>query len=154
MLVDPTSSFNPYARARHVRYAEANVVYHVISKTHGNLFLMRPDRNGKLQRIVAGILAVAKSRYPSVANYGLSILSNPLHALLGTPTGDPAVLADYIGFLKGQLTHRWRREVGWYGSIWDGYESTAIITPRGQLSALDQPADSQCRNRSRPLHRS
>lgn len=137
MLVSPTSSFDPYARARHVRYAEANVVYHVISKTRGGLFLMRPDPHGKLERIVAGVLAVAKSRYPAVANYGLSILSNHLHALLATRDGDPAAIADYIGFFKRQLTHRWRREVGWNGSIWEGYESTAIISPSRQISTLE-----------------
>lgn len=137
MRLDSESPFDPYARSRHVRYAETNVVYHVISKTRGSLFLMRPDRYGKLRRIVAGILAVAKSLYPNVANYALSILSNHLHALLATRNGDHADIGRYIGFVKKELTRRWRHEVGWNDSIWAGYQSTAIITPKRQVYVLE-----------------
>ena len=130
-------SHNPFARSRHVRYVESNVVYHAISRTHGNLFLMRPDRSGLLERIVAGVLAVARVNYPNVENYALSILSNHLHALLAALNGDPAAIADYMGFLKREITRRWRDEVGWSGSIWEGYQATAILTPGGQLAALE-----------------
>lgn len=135
----PAESFDPYARAQHVRYVEKGVLYHVVSRTRGNLFLMRPDLEGKLRKVVAGILAVAKATYPNVANYGSSILSNHLHACLASNNGDVAAIADYIGFLKRELTRRWKQESGlqWVGSIWDGYDYSAIITPERQLSTFE-----------------
>ncbi len=131
------ANVDPFFRSRHVRYVEPQVVYHVISRTRGNLYLMRPDRSAKLRRIVAGILAVAKSNYPEVANYGLSMLSNHFHGCLAARNGDPGAIADYMRFLKGELTRRWSDEVGWSGSIWEGYEATAVITPEQQLAVLD-----------------
>lgn len=126
----------PYARARHARYFEPGVVYHVISRTHGNLYLLRPDHEGELRSIVTGILAEAKSNWPHVRNYGTSILSNHLHALLAAVAGDPRNIADYIAFIKREITRRWRAQVDWTGSIWGGYRAAAVITPQGQLAAF------------------
>jgi hypothetical protein len=55
---------------------EAGVTYHIISRTHGNLSLLRPDKPGRLRRIVAGVLAQAKANCPSVGNQATVVLSN------------------------------------------------------------------------------
>ncbi len=134
--VGPDATEQSYARARHARYFEPGVVYHVISRTHGNLYLLRPDTEGELRSIVTGILAEAKSNWPRVRNYGTSILSNHLHALLAVVDGDPRNIADYIAFIKRELTRRWRAQVDWTGSIWGGYRAAAVITPESQLAAF------------------
>lgn len=126
----------PYAAAKHARYLEPGVVYHVTSRTRGNLFLLRPDLAGAMRQIVVGILAEAKSNFPNVNNFATAILSNHLHALLAAMSGDPRLLASYVGFVKRELTRRWKQEVGWSGSIFEPYVATAIISPEAQLRAL------------------
>jgi REP element-mobilizing transposase RayT len=131
------SAATSYARARHARYIQTGTTYHIISRTHGNLFLLRPDAHGYLRRLVAGILAQAKTNFPTVANFATVLLSNHLHALAAVRFGDPRVLADYIAFVKRELTRRWSSHVKWTGSIWGGYQCTAVISPEAQLAALD-----------------
>ena len=111
----PQQPRDQFARARHARYLECGVVYHILSRTRGNLFLLRPDLKGKLSAIVAGVLAEAKSNWPNVANFASSVLSNHLHALLAVTSGDPRDLVDYVAFVKREVSRRWKDDVGWSG---------------------------------------
>jgi REP element-mobilizing transposase RayT len=125
------------ARARHARYVERNVTYHVISRTRGNLFLMRPDARGRLKQITAGILSQARRNFPGIRNFATVVLSNHLHILLRCVDGDPRAIADYVGFIKRELALRWKNEVHWNGSIWGGYQCTALLTPEAEERAFD-----------------
>ena len=123
-----------YTRARHARFLKRGCVYHVLSRTVGNMFLLRPDLEGELRAIIAGILAQARMRYPSIAIYAAVVLSN--HMLIGVLEGDPRVAADFIGFFKREVTRRWCHHVNWSRSMWEGYRATAVITPEAQQIAL------------------
>jgi len=127
---------DPYARARHVRYFEQGIPYHIVSRTRGNLFLLTPDLEGLLRSTIAGVLAEAKHNWPNISNFGVAVLSNHLHALLAAMSGDPRNIVDYIAFAKREITRRWRKEVGWSGSMWGGYDCAAIITPTAQIDTL------------------
>lgn len=125
-----------YARARHVRYFERGVVYHFVSRTRGNLFLLRPDLEGHLRRIFVGVLAKAKDNFGGVANFGTAAMSNHLHMLLAPTSDDPRMIVDYVGFVKREVARRWRQEVNWPGSIFEKYECAAVLTPEAQIRTL------------------
>jgi hypothetical protein len=135
---------DPYARGKHVRYFELGVPYHIVSRTRGNLFLLRPDLNGLLRSIFVGVFAEAKQHWENIANFASSALSNHMHNFLAAMDGDPRNIADYIAFIKRETCHRWRREVGWERSLWDGYEYAAVITPDAQLDVLAYVAGQGC----------
>ena len=132
----PEDLANPFARTRHARYFEAQVVYHIISRTRGNLFLFRPDIEGVQRKIVAGVLREAQDQYGNIANYATSLMSNHLHTLLAAKFGDPRTISDYMRFIKGELTRRWNKEIGWSGSAWDGFIAAAVVSPEAQIRAL------------------
>ncbi len=100
------------------------------------MFLLRPDLEGTLRAIIVGVLANARDRFPSIANFATSQMSNHLHDLLAAMRGDPRVLADYIAYTKREIALRWRREVGWSGSVFEGYRCSALVTVEAQLSAF------------------
>ena len=127
---------NPYARGKHVRYFERGVVYHVVSRTRGNLFLLRPDLDGLLRSILVGVFREAHERWKNIANFATSVMSNHMHNALAALYGDPRNLADYIAYVKRETCRRWRREVDWQRSLWDGYECAAVITPQAQLDVV------------------
>lgn len=59
-------AFDPLQRSRHARYFEDGVVHHVVFRTLQGFFLLNPDRQGRLRRIAAGVLAKARETFPSV----------------------------------------------------------------------------------------
>jgi REP element-mobilizing transposase RayT len=130
------ADLSPYARARHARYFEQRVAYHVMARARGNLFLLRPDLEGKQREIFAGVYAEARRNYPSIANCAAAVMSNHQHGMLWPRDGDPRVIADYVGYVSRETTRRWRGEVGWHGSIWETYIATAVVTPAAQLRTL------------------
>jgi REP element-mobilizing transposase RayT len=136
-ITDSDRLLCPYAPARNVRYFEPKVVYHVISRTRGNRFLLRPDLDGLLRKIIAGVLAQGRDQYPTIGNCGTSVLSNHLHALLFVRHGDVRLLADYIGYIKREIARRWSHYIDWNGSIFGRYRYSAIITADGQRAALN-----------------
>ena len=142
-MTDPTTTsehapprLDPYARARHARYFESTCAYHVISRTRSNMFLLRPDLEGEFRRIAAGVHAQAQKRFSDILNCGAAILSNHFHELVVVPSGDTSRLADYMRFIKSEISRRWKIHIGWSGSVFEGYVATAVITAAGQRRAL------------------
>lgn len=124
---------DPFQRARHARYFENDVLYHVIFRVTQGFFLLTPDAEGLLRSITAGIIGHGRETYPKVRNYATALLSNHGHLEIG---GNSEDLAAYVGFIKRELSRRWGREIGWRGIFEEGYHATALITPRAQERCL------------------
>jgi len=106
---------------------------------------LRPDRPGLLRKTIAGVLAEAKRNWPNIANFATSVMTNHMHNALAATSGDPRDLADYLAFVKREITRRWRRQVGWEGSMWGGYDCTAIITDAAQVETLAYIVGQSCK---------
>ena len=75
-----------FQRARHARYFEPAMPYHVLWQVLGAFFLLRPDRQRELQKLVAGVIAKAQFNWPEVSLYAASFLST--HALCAAAHND------------------------------------------------------------------
>jgi REP element-mobilizing transposase RayT len=124
---------DPYNRARHARYYEGDCVYHVVSRTLQGLFLLLPDADGELRRIIAGVIGHARKTYTGVRVHAAVFLSNHFHLAI---SGDHQQLAAYVGFIKREVARRWGPHIGWEGVFKSGYATSAVITPEGQRDCL------------------
>ncbi len=120
-------------RVRHARYYEDDVLYHIVFRTTQGFYLLNPDREGRLRRLIAGILARAKKTFAGVRNHATSILSNHGHLAI---SGDHRQLAAYVGFIKRELSRRWGPIIGWRGLFEEGYHATAVMTAAAQRRCL------------------
>jgi hypothetical protein len=93
-----------YQRARHARYYESNLVYHVVLRTRNGFYWLAPDQEGVLKKIIAGVLGRSKKSCPSVKLHGASIVSNHGHLCI---SGNHAELATFVGFVKREISRRW-----------------------------------------------
>ncbi len=122
-----------FQRVRHARYFEDDVVYHIVFRTMQGFYLLNPDREGRLRRLIAGIVAHASKTFAGVRNHATSILSNHGHLAI---SGDHRQLAAYVGFIKRELSRRWGPIIGWRGLFEEGYHATAVITPQAEQRCL------------------
>ena len=130
--MEPGSSF---LGVNHARYHDPSTPYHVFFRTFQGRFLLAPDRSGELNRVVAGVIGRAMSRYPTIVAFAYAVLSNHLHlALQGTPEEIPP----FIAFIKREISRRWGSVIGWPGALWEeGYASTALPTEDSQQRAFE-----------------
>jgi len=126
-----------FQRCRHARYAEDHVVYHITFRTVQGFHLLKPDEQGELSRIIAGVLDRARKTYDGVKNHATNVLSNHVHLEL---SGIARQLAPYIGFFKRvfkrEVSRRWGPRIGWRGIFEPGYQSSAVITPAAKRRCL------------------
>lgn len=109
------------------------MVYHIISRTFQGAMLLTPS--GALNEIVAGVIARAQELYQEVQLYTHAFLSNHFHMML---KGPPEQIPAFIGFVKGEISRRWGREIGWQDGLWGApYSSTALPTAEDQLRCYE-----------------
>ena len=121
----------PYQGRHHARFHQEDLPYHIISRISQGFCLLVPTR--QLNELIVGVTARALELYTSIDLYGLSVLSNHLHAML---SGAPHEIPVFIGFIKREISQRWGPKVDWQGGMWDEYVSTALPTPESQIHCL------------------
>jgi hypothetical protein len=109
------------------------VVYHIVFRTVEGFFLLKPDQQGALRRITAGILGRARRTFLGVRLHGAKFLSNHGHLAL---SGKAAQIAAFVGFVKRELSRRWGPRIGWRRLFQSGYFATAVITAASQRRCL------------------
>ncbi len=122
-----------FAGVKHARFHDPNVVYHVLLRTFQGRFLLRPDRRGVLNDMIAGVVGRAQERWPNVQLYAHAWLSNHAHILA---RGSPDDLPQFIGFIERELSRRWGHHIAWPDRMWQRYESTALVGPDSELRAF------------------
>lgn len=118
---------------KHARFYDPSVVYHVLLRCFQGRFLLRPDRRGVLNGIVAGVIGRAQERWPTVRLFAHAWLSNHAHLLV---QGSPDDLPAFIGFISREISRRWGRYIGWPDRMWQRYDSTALVGPESERRAL------------------
>lgn len=118
---------------KHARLHDSGVVYHHMIRTVQGRFLLRPDKDGVLVKIIAGAVARAQLLYPSVQLYADAWLSNHAHLEL---QGDPYEVPNFTGFIEREISRRWGPLIGWEGNMFQTYQSTALPTEESQQRAL------------------
>lgn len=118
---------------KHARFHERGVRYHHLLRTVQGRFLLRPDERAKLMALIIGVLARAQEVYPSVRLYAHAWLSNHAHLIL---EGDPNELPLFTGFVAREISRRWGPVIGWEGSMFQNYESTALPTAESEHRAF------------------
>ena len=124
---------DPFQRVRHARYFEDDVLYHIIFRTSQGCFFLKPDSDGKLKRLIAGIIGHARGTFPEVRIHAAAILSNHAHLAI---SGKREKIAPYIGFIKREISRRWGPVVNWHGLFEESYHATAVITPEAQIRCM------------------
>lgn len=124
---------SPFRGARHARFHDPSVVYHVLLRCFQGRFLLRPDRRGVLNDIVAGVIGRAQELWPDVRLYAHAWLSNHAHLML---QGPPADLPRFVGFTAREISRRWGARIDWPDRMWQRYESTALVGRESELRAF------------------
>ena len=130
---DPGELLRYFGGVKHARYHDPDTVYHGLIRTVQGRFLLRPDDKGRLCSIIAGVLARAQELYPSVRIYADAWLSNHGHLML---QGDFHEVSAFFGFVEREISRRWGPVIGWEGSMFQKFETTALPTKQSQLRAL------------------
>ena len=122
-----------FGGVKHARFHDPDVVYHGVIRTVQGRFLLRPDDKGHLAILIAGVLGRAQELYPSVRLYADAWLSNHAHLLI---KGCFPEVSSFFGFVEREISRRWGSVIGWEGSMFQKFRSSALPTPRSQLKAL------------------
>lgn len=122
-----------FGGGKHARFHDPDVVYHCVIRTVQGRFLLRPDDKGHLATLIAGVLGRAQELYPSVRLYADAWLSNHAHLLV---RGCFPEVSSFFGFVQREISRRWGAVIGWDGSMFQKFRSSALPTPRSQLKAL------------------
>ncbi len=118
---------------KHARFHDPSVVYHVLLRCFQGRFLLRPDRRGVLNDIVAGVIGRAQELWPGVQLFAHAWLSNHAHLLV---QGSPEDLPAFIGFIEREISRRWGAHIDWPDRMWQRYESTALVGPDSEQRAF------------------
>ena len=97
IAVDPSRPPALFCGAKHSRFHDPSVVYQVLLRCFQGRFLLRPDRRGVLNDIVAGVVGGAQKVWPDVRLCAHAWLSNHAHILV---QGPPDTLPAFIGFIE------------------------------------------------------
>lgn len=130
---DPDGLRRSFGGVKHARYHDPKVVYHGLVRTVQGRFLLRPDDKGALSTLIAGILGRALELYPSVRLYADAWLSNHAHLILSGSSHD---VSHFFGFVEREISRRWGPVIGWDGSMFKRFETSALPTTNSQLRAL------------------
>ena len=95
-----------------LRMLEANKVYTVMSRTHQERYLLRPDP--KTTKVVRGVLARCPHEHPAVKLHGMTTMSNHIH--MDVSTSDPTqVAANAPDVTVGSVAGVWNASVSGQG---------------------------------------
>jgi len=130
---NPDESRRLSSGVKHARFHDPDVAYHVVFRTLQGRFLIRPDRQGRLNSIVNGVIGRAQELFPGVVLFADAWLSNHVHLLLQGPPDD---IPAFVGFLKREVSRRWGPYIDWPGTMWEPYGSTALPTPESERAAF------------------
>ncbi len=119
---------------KHARMHESGMLYHHLVRTVRGTFLLRPDANSVVEKLIAGVIARAQKRYSSVKLVADAWLSNHGHLLL---EGAPEELPQFTGFIEREISRRLGAMIGWEGNMFQTYQSTALPTVESQLRAFE-----------------
>lgn len=133
-LPDQRALAERFGGIRHARFHEPDVVYHVLVRTFQGRFLLAPDKAGRLPRLIAGVLGRAQERFPSLRLFADAWLSNHAHLLL---QGDPDEIPAFMAFVEREISRRWGPMIGWSGTMFQTYQSTALPTAESQHRAFE-----------------
>lgn len=116
----------------HARYIEGSIPYHVMSKTIRGALALKPSV--ELTQMLIGVLARAKSNWPSIQLFAVTVLSNHFHMML---QGPPKDFSSFVGFFKRETSRRLGQMYGESGPLWHSrYRHTALPTAQAQLGCL------------------
>ncbi len=88
----------------------------------------------ELTQILIGVLARAKSNWPSIQLFAVTVLSNHFHMML---QGPPQDFSNFVGFFKRETSRRLGQIYGESGPLWHGrYRHTALPTAQAQNRCL------------------
>jgi len=133
-MPDPSELQRCFGGVKHARYHDPDTVYHGLIRTVQGRFLLRPDDKGQLSSLIAGVLGRAQELYPSVRLYADAWMSNHAHLML---KGDFYAVSAFFGFVEREISRRWGPVIGWDGTMFQKFETTALPTEQSQLSALN-----------------
>jgi REP element-mobilizing transposase RayT len=133
IVVDPPRPPALFCGAKHARFHDPSVGYHVLLRCFQGRFLLRPDRRGVLNDIVAGVIGRAQKVWPDVRLFAHAWLSNHAHLLV---QGPPDKLPAFIGFIEREISRRWGHHIDWPDRMWRRYESTALVGAESELRAF------------------
>jgi REP element-mobilizing transposase RayT len=126
---------------RPLRFVPPDSVVEVTARATGSRLLLRPDPI--VNEIIVGIVGRAQARY-QVHIYGLVVLGNHLHALLGVATA--VQLADFMRFVLGNIAREIGRHHGWHGRFWGRrYSSIVVADGEAQVSRLSYILSNGCK---------
>lgn len=108
---------------RDPRIVPPGSLQHVVDVAFQNRHLFRPSR--ALNHILVGVLGRAQQRY-DMEIVAFVALSTHVHLLLRPR--DAQHLADFMGFLKTNLSKEIGRLQGWRGSLFDGRYHTSTVS--------------------------
>ncbi len=122
-----------FAGQHHARYVDEDVPLHIITRVFQGRHLLRPCDD--LNSIILGVVGRAQQHYNSIRLYAMAFLSNHVHLML---QGPPDQVPAFIGFIKREISRRWGRHpsVGWRGTMWHEYVSTALPSAASQVRCL------------------
>ena len=116
----------------HARVHEADVVYHIVSRTYQGRWLLTPAED--FNDIVAGVLGRAQTMFSSIRLYGYAFLTNHFHLVI---RGAPKEVPSFVAYVKREISVRWGEATGWTDGVWaDSYKSTALPTDVSQIDCL------------------
>ncbi len=118
---------------KHARFHDPDIVYHGLIRTVQGRFLLRPDDKNQLATLIAGVLGRAQELYPSVRLYADAWLSNHAHLLI---KGSFPEVSRFFAFVEREISRRWGSVIGWAGSMFQTFESSALPSEESQIEAL------------------
>lgn len=132
-MPDPLELRRYFGGVKHARYHDPDTVYHGLIRTVQGRFLLRPDDKGRLTTLIAGVLGRAQELYPSVRLYADAWMSNHSHLILKGRYYD---VSAFFGFVEREVSRRWGPIIGWEGSMFLRFETTALPTAESQRRAF------------------
>jgi REP element-mobilizing transposase RayT len=115
----------------HLRFICPNTVYHVVNKTVGGTFLLRPD--AATTSVITGVLAQACRKFERVSLFETAVMSNHFHLIMQAPQPDFSL---FLAFIKREISRRVGWLHNWKGTFWDGrFKLSALPTAQSQLDA-------------------
>jgi len=97
-----------------LRWFVPRVVYEVTTRTIQERFLLRPSAEAR--DLILGVLGRGLALYPAVALYAFAFLSNHGHLMISSTDGEQ--LAQFIGYVNGNIAREMGRLHGWRGPFW------------------------------------
>lgn len=116
-----------------LRWYQPDVIYEATTRTIQERFLLRPGR--ACRALILGVVGRAMLLYPTVKLYAFTFLSNHYHLLASAADGEQ--LAQFFGFINGNISREMGRLHDWNGSLWARrVRPIPILDPEAAVSRL------------------